>query len=76
VQDFPASNSVLHGLKPVYEDWPGWREPLHGARSLADLPANARAYVRRLEEVTETPMILVSVGAGRTQTILLRNPFE
>jgi len=76
LHDFPASNSVLQGLTPVYEDWPGWSEPLHGARSLADLPANARAYIRRLEEVTEAPMIMVSVGPGRNQTILLRNPFE
>jgi adenylosuccinate synthase len=76
LDDFPASTAVLRGLKPVYEDLPGWQEPLHGARSLRDLPANARAYVRRLEEVTGTPMIMVSVGAGRDQTILLRNPFE
>lgn len=74
--DFPASAAVLRGLTPVYEELPGWQEPLHRARSLADLPANARAYVRRLEEVTGAPMIMVSVGAGRNDTILLRNPFE
>jgi adenylosuccinate synthase len=76
LHDFPASTAVLRGLKPVYEEWPGWHQPLHGARSLADLPANARAYVHRLEQVTGSPMILVSVGAGRNETILLRNPFE
>jgi len=73
--DFPASTAVLRGLQPVYEDFPGWQEPLRQARSLADLPANARAYIRRLEEVTGAPMIMVSVGAGRNETILLRNPF-
>ena len=76
LDDFPASAAVLRGLKPVYEELPGWREPLHRARSFADLPANARAYIRRLEEVTGAPMIVVSVGAGRTETIVLRNPFE
>ncbi len=50
--------------------------PLSGARSLDDLPANARAYVRRLEEVTGAPMMMVSVGAGRTETIVLTNPFH
>ena len=66
---------MLRGLKPIYEDWPGWKEPLNKARSLSDLPANARAYIRRLEEVTDAPMMMVSVGAGRDETILLRNPF-
>lgn len=76
LHDFPASAAALRGLQPVYEDVPGWHEPLQRARSLADLPANARAYIRRLEEVTGAPMIMVSVGAGRNETILLRNPFE
>jgi adenylosuccinate synthase len=75
-EDFPASCAVLRGLRPVYEDLPGWREPLNRARSLDDLPHNARAYVRRLEEVTGAPMIMVSVGAGRTETILLKNAFD
>jgi adenylosuccinate synthase len=75
LHDFPASGAVLRGVRPIYEDWPGWHEPLSGARTLTDLPPNARAYVRRLEEVTGAPMIMVSVGAGRTETILLQNPF-
>ena len=75
LEDFPASSAVLRGSKPIYEDWPGWREPLNKARSLSDLPSNARAYIRRLEEVTGAPMMMVSVGAGRDETILLRNPF-
>lgn len=73
--DFPASCAVLRGLQPVYEELPGWKESLSGARSLDDLPAHARAYIRRLEEVSGAPMIMISVGAGRTETILLRNPF-
>ncbi len=76
LDEFPAATAVLRGLKPVYEELPGWQQPLRAARSLADLPANARAYVRRLEELTGAPMIMVSVGAGRNETILLRNPFD
>jgi adenylosuccinate synthase len=76
LEDFPASSAVLRGARPVYEEWPGWRQPLNRARALDDLPLNARAYVRRLEEVTGAPMSMVSVGAGRTETIVLRNPFE
>jgi len=76
LHDFPASAAAIRGLQPVYEEVPGWHEPLRGARSLADLPANARAYVHRLEEVTGAPMIMVSVGASRNETILLRNPFD
>ena len=76
LEHFPASGTVLRGVRPIYEDWPGWTEPLRGARRLDDLPANARAYVRRLEELTGAPMAMVSVGAGRTETILLQNPFD
>jgi adenylosuccinate synthase len=75
-QDFPASAAVLRALRPVYEDLPGWKEPIRGARSLEELPPRALAYVRRLEELTGARMLAVSVGAGRDETILLRNPFE
>ena len=53
----------------------GWDEPLSGAKKLSDLPTNARRYVHRLEEIIETEMILVSVGPGREETIMLKNPF-
>jgi adenylosuccinate synthase len=76
LEDFPASGAALRAVRPIYEEWPGWTEPLSQARSLDALPANARAYVRRLEEVTGAPMMMVSVGAGRTDTIVLRNPFQ
>lgn len=76
LDEFPAATAVLRGLKPVYEELPGWQQSLREARSLADLPANARAYIRRLEELTGAPMIMVSVGAGRNETIQLRNPFD
>lgn len=68
---FPASLSVLRALSPVYEEMPGWTESLRGARSLADLPAAARRYVDRLEGLVGAPMVMISVGAGREETIRL-----
>jgi len=76
LEDFPAGGALLRGVRPVYEELAGWTEPLNQARSLDDLPANARAYIRRLEQVSGAPMIMISVGAGRNETIVLQNPFR
>lgn len=73
---FPASARVMKQVRPVYEEHPGWSEPLTGARTMEDLPHNARRYIHRLEELTETPMCMISVGANRNETILLKNPFH
>jgi adenylosuccinate synthase len=62
---FPASLRVLEQCEPVYETWSGWRQPTVGARQFSDLPANAQAYIQRLEEVTELPITLISVGPSR-----------
>jgi adenylosuccinate synthase len=67
----PASTRLLEQVVPEYEEMPGWTEPLDGARSLSDLPLNARRYVARLEELTATPITMISVGAEREQTIIL-----
>jgi adenylosuccinate synthase len=75
-RDFPASVKVLKTAEPVWEEMEGWDEPLSGAKRLADLPKNAQRYVRRLEEIVGAEMILVSVGPGREQTIMLKNPFS
>ncbi len=75
-RDFPASVRVLKNAEPVWEEMEGWDEPITGARKLSDLPGNARRYVHRLEEIVECEMVLVSVGPGREETILLRNPFN
>jgi adenylosuccinate synthase len=74
--EFPASSKVMHGAQPVYEELAGWEAPLDDARHFSDLPVAAQKYVRRIEEVVGTKIILVSVGPGREQTILLKNPFE
>ncbi len=76
LHEFPASSKVMHGAQPVYEELAGWEVPLDDARNFSDLPVAAQKYVRRIEEVVGTKIILVSVGPGREQTILLKNPFE
>jgi adenylosuccinate synthase len=63
-------------IQPVYEEMPGWRESTVGARTLAELPANARAYIARLEELMATPIDIISTGPDRVQTIVLRHPFD
>ncbi len=75
VNEFPASSKVMQGAQPVYEEMQGWEAPLDNVRKFSDLPKAAQKYVRRIEEVVGTEIILVSVGPGREQTILLKNPF-
>jgi adenylosuccinate synthase len=65
----------LDHATPVYESFPGWTESLEDARTLDALPSSARALVARIEELTETPAYLVSVGARRDRTITLRDVF-
>ncbi|HSL33421.1 MAG TPA: adenylosuccinate synthase [Candidatus Limnocylindrales bacterium] len=69
VEAWPASAAVLAGATPIYEDFAGWSQPIHDVRSLADLSENARRYVTAIEEQAGVPIVLVSVGPERTQTI-------
>jgi adenylosuccinate synthase len=68
----PETQTELHHAEPIYEDLPGWTEDLGRARSLADLPAGARGYLARLEELCGVPISAVGVGPGREQTTVLR----
>jgi adenylosuccinate synthase len=63
-------------LKPVYVELPGWSESTVGARSLAELPENARAYIRFIEQQIEAPVDIISTGPDRDETIILRHPFN
>ncbi len=69
VESWPSSADLLARATPIYERFPGWRETIHDIRSIADLPENARRYVAALEEHAGVPIILLSVGPERTQTI-------
>jgi adenylosuccinate synthase len=75
LNDFPASLKVLGDCKPVYETLPGWSEDISAITDMQDLPQNVKNYLKRIEELTETPIHIVSVGAERTQTIVCMNPF-
>ena len=75
LDEMPGDPEELERCEPVYESLPGWAEPLKGVRSWDGLPAAAQSYVKRLEVLTGVPVIAVSVGPDREETILLRNPF-
>jgi adenylosuccinate synthase len=68
-ESFPADTWSLADVEPVYETLPGWQAPTCDVRTLEDLPANARAYLDRLEELTDAPVRWVSVGTRRSQII-------
>jgi adenylosuccinate synthase len=75
IHDFPASIKILKACKPVFETLPGWSEDISEVRKIDDLPQNAKNYLGRIEELTETPINIISVGPGRDQTIMVKNPF-
>jgi adenylosuccinate synthase len=70
--EFPADTFALDRVEAVYETHPGWQTSTSGARRLAELPPNARAYLDRLEELVGAPVRMVSVGTERSQIIVLR----
>jgi adenylosuccinate synthase len=72
----PGNIKTFARMQPVYENLSGWSEEISLARGVDDLPAKARDYVKRIEEFTETPAYILSVGPGREQTMLLKNPFQ
>src|ERR1035437_6901095 len=69
VEAWPSSAEQLAGATPIYERFPGWAEPIHDCRSMADLPENARLYVDAVERLSGAPICFVSVGPERHQTI-------
>ena len=71
----PAGMGAQAAAKPVYEELEGWEETTRGARSFAQLPANAVKYVKRLEELVECPVALLSTSPDRDDTILVKDPF-
>lgn len=72
----PASQGAQERVKPIYESLPGWKESTEGARSWADLPAQAVKYVRLVEELIGAPVALLSTSPERDDTILVQNPFQ
>jgi adenylosuccinate synthase len=75
LQHFPSSMAAQAAVQPVYEEHEGWSTSTKGARSWNDLPAAAVKYVRRLEELIEAPVTLLSTSPEREDTIMVRDPF-
>jgi adenylosuccinate synthase len=72
----PASQAAQARLEPIYENVEGWKTSTHGARTWAELPAAAVKYVRRVEELINCPVALLSTSPERDDTILVQNPFQ
>jgi adenylosuccinate synthase len=70
--EMPMTQTEFHHAKPVYEHFDGWWEDISGARSFEDLPRNARAYVKALEDMIGAPVAAIGVGPGRDQTVRIR----
>jgi len=69
LDSMPADLERIERVEPIYETLPGWQRPVHEARRMADLPAAARAYLDRLQDLAGAPIRYVSVGTRRDQII-------
>jgi adenylosuccinate synthase len=76
IDHLPASQGAQARVEPVYETIEGWSDTTFGARSWADLPAQAIKYVKRVEELIGAPVALLSTSPERDDTILVTDPFE
>jgi adenylosuccinate synthase len=73
ITTFPSRESTLERIKPIYEELPGWQTPTTEVRTFDDLPAPARAFIKRVETLLECPVDLISVGPSREQAVIV-NP--
>ena len=72
----PVGAETLANCEPIYEELPGWKDSTVGVKNLDRLPANARAYLQRMEQLCEVPIDIISTGPEREETIVRRHPFE
>ena len=76
VDHLPAAEAAQARVEPIYETLEGWTQSTAGARSWADLPAQCIKYIKRVEELIETPVAMLSTSPERDDTILVHDPFE
>ncbi|MFE8596998.1 adenylosuccinate synthase [Archangium violaceum] len=76
ITELPGDYEDLARVKPLYETLPGWDDKLASVRTFDELPEAAKRYVRRVEEISGVPVVCISVGADRGETVLLQNPFR
>jgi len=72
----PVGAETLSSCEPIYEELPGWTDSTVGVKTVDGLPANARAYLQRMEQLCEVPIDIISTGPDREETIVKRHPFE
>ena len=72
----PSSSNQQNKIQPIYEKMKGWKGSVAGVKDMADLPIEAKRYIKRIEKLTECKVILVSTSPERSDTILLENPFQ
>lgn len=72
----PINISDIEDAVPVYKDYNGWHDELKNIKSMDELPKPAQNYIKTIEEIAETPVMLISIGPSREETLLLKNPFE
>ena len=75
LETLPAKLEVFDNCEPIYEEFQGWKTDISGISRFEDLPELAKRYVKRLEELAGCPIVMVSVGPRRDQTMMLKNPF-
>ncbi len=72
-----ASDATAYdNITPIYETMPGWQSSTIGITQFDDLPENAKKYIKRIEEIIECPIDIISTGPDRSQTIVLRDPYD
>ncbi|NIS74724.1 MAG: adenylosuccinate synthase [Deltaproteobacteria bacterium] len=76
LEDLTPEIDLLERVKPVYEELEGWTDDISGAKKFSDLSKAAQRYVRRIEDLTGIPIVMVSVGPDRNSTIIRKNPFR
>ena len=76
LSDFPVTTSLTKRLTPIYEEIDGWNTSTVGLEKMSELPLNARIYIQRIEELTESKVSIISTGPERNQTITINSPFQ
>jgi adenylosuccinate synthase len=76
ISEMPTELALLAACQPVYEELPGWEQSTVGVEAFAGLPANAQKYLLRVEELAGVPIDMISTGPDRSQTLVLKHPFE
>ena len=72
----PRAADSGEGIEPIYESMPGWSETTFGGKERSGLPQAALNYIKRIEELTGVPIDIISTGPDRTETMILRDPFD